>query len=259
MILVLGGTLEGREIASLLAKQGHKVLISVVSGYGAKMIPQEDGVEVNVGMLDEGGLEYLIKTKDIRIMVDATHPYAREITETAWETASACDVKYVRYNRPAVKENVKQAKIFMSDNYEEAAKMAFELGENVFLTIGSKNIEPFVKEGQRLSKRLVARVLPEAKVLEQCYDMGLEAKDILAMQGPFSQEMNMAIFNEYKADVLVTKDSGTVGGAETKLKAAAQLGMPVVMIARPENREIPATNSIMEVVKQVEEIISGIK
>ncbi len=254
MILVLGGTLEGREIAGALANEGHNVLITVVSGYGAEMIPPVSPVEVLVKRLDAGELERVIHERRVRMIVDATHPYARAITETAWKAANDMGIPYIRYERPPVLTGTANNLIYRAGDYEKAAELAVGLGDTVFLTIGSKNVLPFIRAARECSKRIVARVLPDPEVLEQCLAAGLAPKEIIAVQGPFSCEMNMAMFREYGADVLVTKDSGLTGGTDTKLEAAMELAIPVVMIERPECRGIPALERIDEVISQASKI-----
>ncbi|PKM81080.1 MAG: precorrin-6A reductase [Firmicutes bacterium HGW-Firmicutes-14] len=264
MILVLGGTLEGREIANDLAARGYSVLLTVVSGYGVEMVPREAPFEVLAGELDAGALERLITEKSIKLIVDATHPYAARITEIAWETAGRKGIRYIRYDRPPVAgesagitesggKTECGSMAFRAGSYGEAAELAVTLGDTVFLTIGSRNLEPFVRAGKVSGKRIVARVLPDAKVLEQCSVLGFPPRDIIAVQGPFSMELNLAMLKEYGADVLVTKDSGSVGGTDKKLAAAARLGIPVVIVARPDYSGIPVTGKIREVLRQAGE------
>jgi len=254
MILVLGGTQEAREISVLLASEGYKVLVTVASGYGAGMMPKEAGAEVLVGRLDGPDLEHLITKRGIKMIVDVTHPYARDITETAWEIAKKTEAPYIRYERPAVSEVSESGTIYRVKTYQEAAKLTMSLGNTIFLAIGSKNIQPFVQEGRRLNKRVVVRVLPDATVLEQCYALGIRAQDILALQGPFSIELNLAMLRHYAAEVLVTKDSGSVGGTDTKIEAAARLGVPVVMVDRPIYQEIPVTGDVTSIIQQAKQV-----
>jgi precorrin-6A/cobalt-precorrin-6A reductase len=83
-------------------------------------------------------------------------------------------------------------------------------------------------------RRVVVRVLPDHQVIEKVRSMGVAPKDIVAMQGPFSKEMNRITFKMYNASVIVTKDSGRAGGTDTKIAAALQLKIPVVLIKRPK-------------------------
>lgn len=256
MILVLGGTREGREIAGRLAGQGYKILVTVVSGYGAELLPPDPAMEVLVRPLDAGELDRVLAERDIRLIVDATHPYARVITETAWSAAQAKGIPYIRYERPqAAAGTDKDLGLYLAGDYEEAAETAAGLGETIFLTIGSRNLAPFVQVARRSGKKIAARVLPDAAVLAQCAELGMSPKEIIAVQGPFSREMNLAMFREYKADVLVTKDSGSTGGTDTKLAAAAVLNLPVVMVVRPDYSGIPVTDRIEEILQQALKII----
>ena len=77
------------------------------------------------------------------------------------------------------------------------------------------------------------RVLPTGHVLSTCQDLGFSAANIIAMQGPFSQEMNVALLRQIGARFLVTKDGGAAGGFTEKLAAAREVGTTVVLIARP--------------------------
>ncbi|MDF2635993.1 MAG: precorrin-6x reductase, partial [Pelosinus sp.] len=77
------------------------------------------------------------------------------------------------------------------------------------------------------------RVLPEPSVLVECLDLGFKPQDIVAMQGPFSHNLNVALFQEYRAEVIVTKNSGQIGGSDMKITAAMSLNLPLVIIDRP--------------------------
>lgn len=256
MILVLGGTLEGRQIARILAAKNYSVLVSVASDYGAGVMAEEFPAGVLVGRLDGAALEKLLRDRGIRMIVDATHPYARNITELARKTANSTGVPYIRYERPPAAETDDENTLYRVKTYEEAAELALSLGETVFLTIGSKNIGSFLRAGRETGKRVIARVLPDQKVLEECEAMGMAPRDIVALQGPVGFDMNLAMLKEYRADVLVTKDSGAVGGTGAKLEAAAVLGIPVVLIERPAYEGIPVTDSIEDVIKYTERIIN---
>jgi precorrin-6A/cobalt-precorrin-6A reductase len=70
--------------------------------------------------------------------------------------------------------------------------------------------------------------------IEQCVEMGIKSSNILALQGPFSQELNKAVFNQYHIDVVVTKDSGKTGGVPEKIQASMGMGIDTVVIQREE-------------------------
>ena len=104
-------------------------------------------------------------------------------------------------------------------------------------------------------KEIWARVLPTPEVVAQCKDLGLTPKYIVAIQGPFSLAMNRAMFTDTQADVMVMKNSGLVGGTDTKLTAAMETGAAIVVIDRPISRsEYPVLTSVKEVIKAWEEL-----
>ena len=104
------------------------------------------------------------------------------------------------------------------------------------LTTGSKELAVFC-EDEEVKKRLVVRVLPGLESLELCKQNGLEGKQIIAMQGPFSKEMNLATIRQYHIDCLVTKESGKTGGEDTKILAAMEAGIPCYVIRKPATDE----------------------
>ena len=105
----------------------------------------------------------------------------------------------------------------------------------IFLTTGSKELSVFCRE-ETIRKRLVVRVLPGMESLRECVRNGLEGRQIIAMQGPFSKEMNLAMIRQYQASVLVTKESGKTGGEDTKLAAAGEAQIPSYIILRPDEK-----------------------
>ncbi|EAX47823.1 precorrin-6x reductase [Thermosinus carboxydivorans Nor1] len=231
MILVLAGTQDGRELAALLERAGFSVLVSVVSGYG-RDLAQQTGLFVHTGPLDRDGLYNLIRTRAIKLVVDASHPYAAGASENAIAACQRAGVPYLRYERPGT-PLPRYERLYVADNAAAAARMAAQLGRTIFLTVGSRALALFKQEPLLRSHRLVARVLPDPTVMAECLQLGFSPRDIIAMQGPFSHELNVAMFRDCGAEVVVTKNSGAIGGTDTKFSAAMELGLSLVVIDRP--------------------------
>ena len=104
------------------------------------------------------------------------------------------------------------------------------------LTIGSKEVGKFAKL-TNFTERVYARILPLDSSLESCHAIGLKAANIIAMQGPFTEEMNLAMLRFVSASWLVTKDGGEEGGFAAKVSAARQAGIRMVVIGCPLQRE----------------------
>ncbi|MBR2214138.1 MAG: cobalt-precorrin-6A reductase [Selenomonadaceae bacterium] len=234
MIFVAAGTLDGRTIAADLAQRGYPVIASAVSEYGGELIKEADlpNLTVNTRPLDEEALREYLTRQNARLFIDATHPYAAQVSHNAIQVCARLKIPYLRYERPETKKNT--GRIIPVESYEEAAQEAAALGQNIFLTVGSRNLALLVKHPALKQATLTARVLPTPEVLQGCQDLGLAPKQIVALQGPFSRGLNRELYQKYEAQVIVTKDSGQIGGTDTKIEAAADLNIPVVLIGRPK-------------------------
>jgi precorrin-6x reductase len=245
MILVLAGTKDGREIAERLKLKDVEVVASTVTDYGASIF--NEGIKVNKGALDELSLIEFIYKNNIDIVVDATHPFAKDVSINAINACNKTGIKYIRYER----ESLYCHNAIMVKSFEEAAEECKKY-DSIFLTIGSKNLEKF-KFLWEAGKKVTVRVLPSSSIIKKCEDLGLTPKDIIAMEGPFSRELNYQMFKEKKAEIIVTKESGIVGGVLEKFEAAKMLGIPVILIKRPDvNYPVVLTN-VDSLIKEVAE------
>lgn len=231
-VLLLAGTAEVHEILPALVESGLTVVATAVTSYGAQILNEYAPGQVVARPLDGDGFVELMREKRVNVVVDATHPFASRVSKNAIRACKTLGVRYIRYERPACELPDHQL-IFRCRDFQEAAQMAVSFGETIFLTTGSKTLDIFCEAARKAGKRLVARVLPEPGVLARCLALGLKPSDIVAMQGPFSYELNRVLLVDYGASVLVTKESGLAGGTDTKVKAALDLGIPVVLIERP--------------------------
>lgn len=102
----------------------------------------------------------------------------------------------------------------------------------IFVTTGSHQLESIVRSPFARFARIVVRVLPEGRLVQKCQDMGIPPRNIVAMQGQFSKEVNRVFFKFYNADIILTRDSGSAGGTDTKISAALELGLEIVLIKR---------------------------
>lgn len=233
MILVLAGGAEGRSIVESLSSAGYGVLVCAATPYGAKLLQGSGALGVSGSPLDREAMLNLIQAEKVEMVVDATHPYAEKISSTALQVCREMNIRYIRYQRPPSVLPGHRL-LHRARDYREAAAKACELGDVIFLATGSKTLEVFIEEAAKKGCRVVARVLPQPEVLQKCLELGLAPSDLVAMQGPYSLELNLALLRHYGAGVMVTKDGGAPGGTDAKIAAAFQLGIPVVLVERPE-------------------------
>ncbi|KQY82185.1 precorrin-6x reductase [Paenibacillus sp. Root52] len=233
MIFMLCGTSDARELALQIQQQGTEVLTSVVTESAANSL-SEAGLPVRTGRLMIQAMVELVQEQGSRAIVDASHPFAEEAHANAMEAAKQAGIPYIRYERTGLAYD-DHPLLHVVSSYDEAAQQAKELKGSVMLTTGSKTLQIFTKHllGDP-DIRLVARMLPRLDNMEKCNELGMEQRNIIAMQGPFSREMNEALYKHYATTVMVTKESGKTGAVDEKIQSALEQGIHVVLISRPE-------------------------
>lgn len=236
-ILLFGGTTEGRLLARKLTEQGHDVAVSVATPVGEEGL---EGLTVRTGRLEAGEIAALLDGFDL--CVDAAHPYARLLHKNLQTAAERAGVPLRRVSRP----ESETVNCVVVESAEEAADCLQRTEGPVLLTTGAKELGAFRELDPA---RLYARILPTHESLAACQEIGLPHRNILALWGPFSEELNAAMFRQYGIRWLVTKDSGRAGGFEEKISAAQRCGVGVILIRRPEDRGITVEELLMELEK----------
>ncbi|TDG00332.1 precorrin-6A reductase [Paenibacillus piri] len=232
MILVMAGTSDARELALRIRQADYELLTTVVTDSAARSM-EEAGLPVLTGRLTAGEIAGLARDKEVRAIVDATHPFAEEASRNAMAAAREADVPYIRYERGRQSFEGRPLLTF-ADDYEQAAELAAARKGVIMLTTGSKTLHIFAKRLLGLpDTTLVARMLPRKDNMEKCEELGLEQKNIVAMQGPFSKQLNKALYEHYKVTLMITKESGKVGAVDEKLESALELGIETIIIGRP--------------------------
>lgn len=234
-IVIFGGTTEGRRLAGEISGAGLEALVCVATEYGEEVLPAMPGIRVRVGRLTPEGMSDLFDREKPDAAVDATHPFAVEVSRNIKEAAGAHGVTYMRLERRAGMREQGENIRYFPDTRACAKALVLEKG-NILLTTGSKELALYC-EDPTVRGRLYARVLPAVESLQICKEQGLEGKQIIAMQGPFGEELNRALIRQLGIRIMVTKESGAAGGFEEKAGAAAKEGIVLFVIGRPEESE----------------------
>ena len=227
-ILVFGGTTEGRELTSRLAELGHEVTVSVATDTGEDELCGIADIKVVTGRRDASGMEALFHNKDL--CVDATHPYAVEAGKNIREAAERTGVRCIRLLREYTGELPEYEGCTYVKDAASAVKAASGISGNILLTTGVKEL-PFFEGIER--ERLFVRILPVADSLEKCSEAGIPARNIIAMHGPFCEDLNLALIRQFDISCMVTKDGGEKGGFPEKYHAASKAGIKLIVIKRP--------------------------
>ena len=239
-VLIFSGTSEGRRLAELLSRSGISVTVCVATEYGQEVMEQKnDHISVQVGRLDRPEMEALIGQKSWQAVVDATHPFAKEVTQNITEACRNQGREALRLLREETCREKdfrqKAEKIIYVDSAQEAIAYLNQTAGTIFFTTGSKELPEYL-EGIKDISRIYVRILPNSQEVEKCHSLGLRGKQIICMQGPFSTQLNAAMMKEIQADILVTKETARAGGFPEKLGAAEQVGADVVVIRRPREK-----------------------
>lgn len=229
--MVFGGTAEGRQLVEWLDARGTvDVVACTATEYGASLLFGGENVEVLQGPLSSEQKAELMATHNFSCIVDATHPFALHISESIAALANEHDVDLLRIER----ENTDDGTWVGVQSPEEAARYLASTTGNILLTTGSKDLATFTAGIPHFEERLYARILPVPDSLENARNLGIPTDRILALQGPFSTQLNCSFIREYHIEHLVTKQSGATGGFGEKIAAAEECGIELVVILRPE-------------------------
>ena len=232
-LLLFAGTTEGRLLVERLRELPVGGTISVATGYGEEMLKDlPERFTVRVGRLDAGEMLSLMRSGKYRCVVDATHPYAAAASANIRDAATRAGLPCFRLLRG---ESLTEPHTRVESAAAAAETLAGMPG-NILLATGAKELAAFRCVPEYID-RMYVRVLPMASSIDDCIALGFRRGHIIAMQGPFSRELNCAILRQFGIAVMVTKDGGVEGGFPEKMQAAADAGVHVVVIARPPDRD----------------------
>ena len=236
--LIFGGTTEGRQA---LIREPDAV-VCVTSDYARSLLPP--GTDCRVGALNRAEMLDLMQSLRPRRVIDATHPYAVQVQANIRFCCSKLDIPLTRIERPADAQDDWRKLVHTVRDAHEAADALTETEGPIFLTTGSHTLSVYTRVIP--PERLYVRVLPTMESLRLCQEAGILPSHICAMQGPFSQDLNLALFKELHIRTMVTKDSGAAGGLMEKVRAALALDIDILLIRRPNSEHSDTKDSCGE-------------
>ena len=231
-VLVIAGTTESRQVIERLLGENPKerILASVATELGKEML-LEYGIDIHVGRLDYDGFLTLFKENPCGKIIDASHPFARIVSETVKKATQTAGISYERYERRNLQYSYEG--IVHVKDVQEAISLLNELEGNIFLTTGVNTAAAYMAGVKDGIKRLYIRVLDNISSLEGCAKAGYQKDHVFGKMPPFTVEDNVKLIKETNAEVLVSKDSGKTGGVDIKVEACRQTGIKMILIDRP--------------------------
>ncbi|MEE0203288.1 precorrin-6A reductase [Faecalicatena contorta] len=234
IILLFAGTSEGRMLAEFLGTLSAPAFVSTATEYGMECVEGIQNIRVITGRMDEEAICGFIRENQIRLVIDATHPFARLATENIQNACKGSGAGYIRCLRDESRTGGAGSyrNIVIVNSVAEAVEYLKTREGRIFISTGSKELRLYTAI-DHYKERCFARVLSTKESVEESVELGFKGSHLIAMQGPFSKELNTAMLKYTGADYFVTKESGKAGGFEEKLEAARETGVTLVVIGRP--------------------------
>lgn len=239
MIWVIGGTKDSRDfIESFPFKE--KLVVTTATEYGGKLLENIEDIKVFCKRLDLEGMNKFIEENSINKIIDLSHPYAEEVSRNAIECSRVKEIDYIRFERENL---VSEDGVIEFSDLEFMIKYLESLEGNILVTLGSNNLHKF--ENIKNKSNIYFRILPKWEMIKKAEDLGVLPKNIIAMQGPFSKELNVAMMRQLNIKYIVSKKGGNTGGEREKIESAKDIGAISITLSRP-NVEYPVVFSHIE-------------
>lgn len=238
-IALFGGTTEGRILAEELSLRPFpfRVSVFVATEYGKDELSSQEGIRVVCGRLNEEEMENLFSQESYDLVIDATHSFAREVSENIRKACQRTGILLWRVLREEEEIPRGLPALYVARDLADAVEYLKGTKGNILAATGSKELAAFCQLPD-WKERVYARVLSLPEVVSACSAMGFYGKHLIAMEGPFSRELNKAMLKSVEGKWLVTKESGKNGGFAEKAAAAADAGAGLVVIQRPREQGI---------------------
>lgn len=229
MIWVIGGTKDSRDFLEKIVKSTTDIIVTTATEYGGKLL-ENLPVKTLCKKLTYSMMVDFVKENSIDKIVDLSHPYAMEVSQNAIDISKELQIEYFRFEREEI--SFLPQKYIEFDNIESLVEYLEGVKGNILVTLGSNNIPHFSK--LKNLGNFYFRTLPKWDMVKKCEDIGILPKNIIAMQGPFSKNINKAMIEQYDIKYLVTKQAGDTGGEREKIEAADEMNIEVVFLTRPK-------------------------
>ena len=231
-IWLIGGTQESAQLAKAIALANKPCTISVTTKSACTLYPQAPNLQVWVGRFTLSQIEEFLQQQQIVAILDASHPYAVEISQNAIALSQKLQIPYLRYERPIL-EQVRGAEVqgCNLDSFDALLADDYLEGQRVLLTVGYRPLHLFQPWQDRST--LFARILPSAIALAAATSSGFTPDRLICLRPPISADLEKALWRQWNISLVVTKASGTPGGEDIKRTVASELGIPLILINRP--------------------------
>ncbi|MEO0646910.1 MAG: precorrin-6A/cobalt-precorrin-6A reductase [Cyanobacteria bacterium J06650_10] len=287
-IWLIGGTSESAQLARALSKQELPYVVTVTTAAAKRLYP--DDAQVWVGLLNAQSAVQFIAQWQVRCILDASHPFACEISQLAMNCAESQSIDYLRYERPAVKSAVNsvvhpavnpsvndskdiedteadsggasaispqgfqgitelqdKGTVISVNSIPDLLESDILRGQRVLFTVGYRYLSHF--SSLRPDSQLFARILPSVAAISGAIAAGFSPAEIIALKPPVSAAVECALWQQWNITQVVAKASGKPSGESTKRAVAADLGIPLILIKRPQMMYLNQTDCVLDAIE----------
>ena len=232
LIIVFSGTSDSVEIIKLLLENKYSIIACVATDEGEKMLSTINNIIIKNSRLDENNMINFFKDKKIFSVVDASHPYAENVSKIAMNVCKLFNINYIRYERPSEFSINYYDKSILVESYKEAVDYINNMKGNVLITTGVNYINEY-KRIFDFDKRVFVRILNNMNSFNRVKSIGLGNNNIISGDGRYTLQDNIDIIKKYNINILITKDTGKAGGFIEKMEACNFMNIFIIIIRRP--------------------------
>lgn len=244
-VWLIGGTSDSATIAKILTASSLPLVITVTTPNAVSLYSAVN--EIAVGCMNEEKMQSFCQEQNIVAIVDASHPYAVEVSRQAIAVTTTLNIPYLRYERTNYQSpvSISNSSILELDSFNTLITGDYLQQQKVLLTVGCKALPLFKSWQDRAT--LYARVLPKISSAETALSAGFKGDRLIAIRPPLSIAFETALWQQWNISLVVTKASGKAGGEDIKRQVAANLNVPLIVISRPKIIYPQQTSVLQEV------------
>lgn len=240
---LIGGTSESISLAAKLQSERVPLVITVTTDAACQNYHPDSltHIEATRFQTDEA-LQDWLQQQGVSGILDTSHPFATEISQRAMRVAQLLNLSYLRFERSPVTV-YQSAQVTELDQGFQGLSQEFLAGHRVLLTVGSHSLAEFSRWHDYAE--FYARILPSESALKLAVQAGFRRDHLIAFQPPLSFEMECALWRHWEISLVITKASGAAGGEDVKRQVSEALGVPLLVLKRPQI-SYPWTTQSME-------------
>lgn len=242
-IWIIGGTGDSAKLTSAVSAVTSDYLVTVTTPEARQLY--DATCKVIVGTMNEDSMAQFCHRYRIKTIVDASHPFAVNVSQNAIAIAQKLNLPYLRYERAEINSAIRD--YLELDSFDTLLQGNYLLNRRVLLTVGCQVLPQFQPWQNRAT--LFARVLPKLNSLQMALDSGFSSDRLITLRPPITEALERALWQQWQISLVVTKASGKSGGEDIKRKVARQLGISLITIARPKIIYPRQTSKISEAIE----------